>query len=349
MQAVPSSVCKGSFCRNHAMSTDEKKEVISPETKSWSHIPKADSESHIPKTQFTALKKLKEYTIVALKVIATIIILPAACVLSIPAAFIRLQIEIFINRRKHYNKYHPCTHSFNHEATLRDKKKICAELRKYCDYIIPKLSKLIDPENISKTNRALIDSTNPGIRNQLHQLKSNLDEKAHQLHRAYVNLYRNKELREIEPEKNKKIADLLNQISEAHGQLDQACSLIPENQFGKATYKNDKLVTELDFLRDLSRQYQQDIICPYCCPICSSDVAETTPHFLRAFSFVLPLTPYLTCLSFIGAHRTAELVLFKIWGTEKPINYFPWHPGAAHRFPFATSERKGIEALDSAG
>lgn len=349
MQAVPSSVCKESFCRSYTMSADEKNKVISTETNSGNHVPKVDSEGYIPKTQFTALKKLKEYTIIALKVIATIIILPAACVLSIPVAFIRLHIEIFINRCKHYNKYHQCTHSFNPEATLRDKKKICAELKTYCDYIVPELSRLANLKNIGKTNRVLADSIDPGTRNQLHQLRSNLNEKVRQLHRAYVNLYRNKELREIEPKKNKKIADLLNQISEAHSQLDQACSLIPENQFGKATYKNDKLVTELNFLRDLSRQYQQDIICPHCCPICRSDVAETTPHFLRAFAFVLSLTPYLTCLSFIGARRTAELVLFKIWGTEKPINYFPWHPGAAHRFPFATSERKGIEALDSAG
>ncbi|WP_211830174.1 hypothetical protein [Kistimonas asteriae] len=340
LAALPSICNIKLFSNNHTVSAFGEETTSSPE---------ANSENYIPKAPSSTLKKLKEYSIIALKIVVTIIILPIACALSIPAAFLRLIVETCKNRYKHYKKYHPGTHCINPIATYRNKKKICAELKAYCNHITPKLNKLISSESTKKMMKPLVDSIKPDTYEQLNTIKINLNERIERLHEAFFDLYKEKELREISPEENKEIEGLLDQISETYSQLEQVVSAIPEDQFESGTSENDNLLTKLFASRNrfsrYAKLYQRNIICPHCCPLCVSSVGELMPYSWRAFLFTLNTSLYFPCLSFVGAYRTAEMVLSEIWGTRKPVNYFPWHPGKAHRFPFSTSERTGIEAL----
>ena len=198
--------------------------------------------------------------------------------------------------------------------------------------------------------KPLVDSIKPDIHEQLNTIKIELNKRIERLDKAFFDLYKEKELREMRPKENKKIEELLDQISETYSQLEQAVSVIPEDQFKSETSENDNRLKELFASRNrfsrYEKSYKRKNICPHCCPLCVSFVGELMPYSWRAFLFTLNASLYFPFLSFVGAYRTAEMVLSEIWGTRKPVNYFPWHSGEAHRFPFSTSTRKGIEALE---
>ena len=342
LEALP-SICNIQLCskNNDTVSTVEQGTASSPSE---------DSQNYIPKAQSPILRKLKDYSIIALKIVATIIILPIACTLSIPVGFIQLIIATFKNRYMHYKKYHPGTHCLNPIATYRNKKKICAELKAYCNHISPKLQELITSDSSKKMMRPLRDSIDPDTYKNINTIKESLNNRLRRLHHAFIDLYKEKELREMSPDENKKIEELLAHVSETFSQLEQAVSAIPDDQFEKEIDKKETVLTELINSRNrfsrYTNLYQKNILCPYCCPLCVFTVGELTPYFWRAFLFTLNASLYFPCLSLVGAYRTAEIVLSAIWDTRKPVNYFPWRPGEAHRFPFSTSERTGIEALE---
>ena len=337
MQAVSASVCdRGLSGVDHTVSSDKEKTVAPSVT---------DSEKYIPEAPSSVRKKLREYSIIVLKLIATFIILPPACALSVPVTLVRLSFETFKNRYLHYRKYHPGTHCLNPTATRRNKEKTCAELKAYCDHIAKNLNKLAESEMIWGTIKISRDPVDADIRNELHILELDFKTKIRQLHHGFLDLYKEKGLRETTPEKNEKTEELLHQVSAAHTRLGQAILVVPENKRENTPRVGATLANELSTLHRWSQLYQQNIICPHCCPMCTSTAAEIMPNSCRAFLYTLKSAPSFPLLLIVGVYRTAELILSSVWGIKKPINYFPWHPGEAHRFPFSTGEHKGVEAL----
>lgn len=337
MQAVSASVCDRGLSGVDHIGSSDKEKTVNPSA--------IDSEKYIPEAPSSVRKKLREYSIIVLKLIATIIIVPPACALSVPITLVRLPFETFKNRYLHYRKYHPGTHCLNPAATRRNKEKTCAELKAYCDHIAKNLNKLAESEMTWGTIKISRDPVDADIRNELHILELDLKTKIRQLRRGFLDLYKEEGLRETKPEKNEKTEELLRQVSAAHARLGRVILAIPDDKRGNTSRVGATLANELSTLHRWSQLYQQNIICPHCCPMCVSATAEIMPNSCRAFLFTLKSTLSFPFLLLVGAYRTAELVLFRIWGIGKPMNYFPWHPGEAHRFPFSTSKHKGVEAL----
>ncbi|GAA4651410.1 hypothetical protein GCM10023116_36940 [Kistimonas scapharcae] len=300
------------------------------------------------------LKKLLEYTIIVLKAVATILILPVVCILSIPVAYIKINVETLINRYKHYKKYHPGTQLFRPQATRYAKNRICEQLQNHYNYIIEFFDTCLYTKN--KLEKCLPSRIAADTAEEIANCEKTLDDIMNRIKSLMIDLHRNQRVREQLPKNYTELNESLNAF---HNSLDELLQIISKIPAESATTENAvetnrkvSLRVKINvYYRWFSNRYSafdRYKICPHCCDNSVSPTAEQLPYSLRSLLFTLHKLPYYPIVApAMGVYRSAQMVLSLIWGTSRPINYFPWHPGEAHRFPFSTPEHKGMEGIYS--
>ncbi|WP_211829721.1 hypothetical protein [Kistimonas asteriae] len=150
--------------------------------------------------------------IVTCKVIVTIIVIPLAAILGFFAGFIRVIVETFINRYKHYQTYHP-------GETWEDKLRIIEQLKAYHIQIIEYFQSLKDKHSDSgltlwKEVTDPCERLTPPIRQQIIRHEENLANKFEALKAFIKTLYTSESSRSQAPEDNSELQRIQREFSE---------------------------------------------------------------------------------------------------------------------------------------
>ncbi len=310
-------------------------------------------------TPTPAPKTLSDYLITAAKAALTLFISPFVfimCAISYVVAYIKLNIETLINRYKHYKKYHPGNKLCQPFGTLHEKRRICNDLANCCGTIISSIDRLNNDTLYRTVFNKLISNDIPlDTRETIQRLEDEVNQRYEDLQAFIMDMYRRPETRNQYRQGHSELNTLCEAFSQSITSLMHSIESTPGGHINiprAATIRSGEAVTLSEKLTScrtwFSRRlvaYQNNEICPHCCPLSVSSYAESLPYSVRAVLFTLHKLAYYPLLAAMGAYRTGEMVLSWIWGTEKPINYFPWHPGAPHRFPFSTREHTGMEGI----
>ncbi|MCK5895105.1 MAG: hypothetical protein KAG53_12075 [Endozoicomonadaceae bacterium] len=354
-------------------------------------VPENASPNEIPQEKKSIFRNLCGYSIITVDVfvrsIITLPILLVVCTLSIPVAFIKINIDTLINRYKHYKRYHPGTLLFRSNKTLVEKKMICRRMTMYHDSFLCNFLSIVKGVTLSKSQVSVSDADsvtrwhaeyskkNNTLKNaQLHiQLphkisvadaenikhhEAIMDHAIDDIKKFMIDLYSDHNARNKAPEDNEKLIELQDKFSDS---LEELIKIIPNiveekiNAKNAVTTKKDvNIVGKLNiYLQSFIKNHQRfskNKICSHCCNKSVSDRAEVIPYFLRSSLFTLIKLPYFIFVApIMGVMRSATMTLSFIWGerygVSRPVNYFPWHLGELHRFPFTTPIYKGLQGM----
>ncbi len=310
-------------------------------------------------TPIPAPKTLSDYLIKGAKVALTIIISPFVfimCAVSYVVAYLKLNIETLINRYKHYKKYHPGNKLCQPFGMINEKRQICNDLANCCRTIISSINRLRnDPIYRAVFNKLISNETSAETREVIQRLENEVNQRYEALKAFIMDMYKNPEIRSQYRQGHSELNALCEAFSQSTTSLMNSIESaagdhinIPRAETvkaGETVTLSEKVASYQNWFSKRLVAYRNNEICPHCCPLSVSHFAEILPYSLRAILFTLHKLVYYPFLAAVGAYRTGEMVLSWIWGTNTPINYFPWHPGESHRFPFSTSEHKGMEGI----
>ncbi|GAA4650650.1 hypothetical protein GCM10023116_29330 [Kistimonas scapharcae] len=192
--------------------------------------------------------------IVTCKLIITVVAVPLAAILGFFAGFIRVVFETFINRYRHYIKYHP-------GESWEEKLQIIEQLKAYHEQITDYFQMLKNHYSDQGLSlwKEVTDSSHmlsPHIRQQIIRHEENLNNKFEELKTFIKTLYTSEESRAKAPDENTDLQRIQREFNEELSalltlwrKLDGKVNFFnPENNEVLATViiKNDKPISKTD-------------------------------------------------------------------------------------------------------